>query len=76
MELRDALNQVAEIRQRMAEAELFRGYRAAPALGSGLGRKPPSVGVSTALSSCSLNSLSCGCGSRNDGWKRPAHPVY
>ena len=35
MELREALNQVAEIRQRMAEAELFRGYRAVPVALSG-----------------------------------------
>lgn len=36
MELREALNQVAEIRQRMAEAETFRGYRAVPSAFSGL----------------------------------------
>jgi hypothetical protein len=36
MELRDALDQVAEIRQRMAEAETFRGYRAVPAAFAGL----------------------------------------
>ncbi len=36
MELRDALSQIAEIRTRMAEAERFRGYRAAPIAASGL----------------------------------------
>jgi hypothetical protein len=36
MELRDALTQIEEIRLRLAEAELFRGYRAGPAAVSGL----------------------------------------
>jgi len=36
MQLREALNQIAEIRQRMAESELFRGYRALPVAISGL----------------------------------------
>lgn len=36
MELRDALTQIEEIRLRLAEAELFRGYRAGPAAFSGL----------------------------------------
>jgi hypothetical protein len=36
MELRDALSQIAEIRQQMARSTLFRGYRAAPALISAL----------------------------------------
>ncbi len=36
MELREALNQIAEIRHRMAESELFRGYRALPVAFSGL----------------------------------------
>src|SRR4051794_9694605 len=36
MELREALDRVAEIRQRMAEAELFRGYRALPAAFAGI----------------------------------------
>lgn len=36
MELREALDRVAEIRQRLAEAELFRGYRAIPAAFAGL----------------------------------------
>jgi hypothetical protein len=36
MQLREALNQIAEIRQRMAESELFRGYRALPVAVSGL----------------------------------------
>ena len=31
MELRDALSQIAEIRQQMARAQVFRGYRAATA---------------------------------------------
>jgi hypothetical protein len=35
MELREALDQIAEIRQRMAESELFRGYRALPVAVSG-----------------------------------------
>ena len=35
MELRDALDQIAEIRQRMAESELFRGYRSVPVAVSG-----------------------------------------
>ena len=35
MELREALDQIAEIRQRMAESELFRGYRAVPVAVSG-----------------------------------------
>ncbi len=36
MELREALDQVAEIHQRLAEAETFRGYRAIPAACAGL----------------------------------------
>jgi hypothetical protein len=36
MELREALDRVAEIHQRIAEAETFRGYRAAPAALAGL----------------------------------------
>lgn len=36
MHLREALNQIAEIRQRMAESELFRGYRALPVAASGI----------------------------------------
>jgi hypothetical protein len=36
MELREALDRVAEIRRRMAEAETFRGYRALPAACAGL----------------------------------------
>src|SRR4051812_28231844 len=36
MELREALSQIAEIRTRMARAEVFRGYRAAPVAFSGL----------------------------------------
>jgi hypothetical protein len=37
MELREALTQIAEIRQQMARTEMFRGYRAAPvALSGGL----------------------------------------
>jgi len=36
VELREALSQIAEIRTRMAEAERFRGYRAAPVAISGL----------------------------------------
>jgi hypothetical protein len=36
MELREALGQIAEIRTRMAETEVFRGYRALPIAGSGL----------------------------------------
>lgn len=36
MELREALSHIAEIRSRMAEAEVFRGYRALPVAGSGL----------------------------------------
>src|SRR5438067_433544 len=35
MELRDALTQIAEIRLRVAETELFRGYRALPVAFSG-----------------------------------------
>ena len=35
MELRDALSQIAEIRDRVAAAERFRGYRAAPVALSG-----------------------------------------
>lgn len=35
MELRDALSQIAEIRDRVAAAERFRGYRAAPLAMSG-----------------------------------------
>ena len=35
MELRDALTQIAEIRLRVAETELFRGYRALPVAASG-----------------------------------------
>lgn len=35
MELHDALAQIAEIRQQMARAEVFRGYRAAPVAFSG-----------------------------------------
>ena len=35
MELREALTQIAEIRQQMARTELFRGYRAAPVAFSG-----------------------------------------
>ena len=36
MYLREALDQIAEIRRRMAESELFRGYRALPVALSGL----------------------------------------
>ena len=36
MEVREALNRIAEIRLRMAESELFRGYRALPIAVSGL----------------------------------------
>jgi hypothetical protein len=36
MELREALERVAEIGQRLAEAELYRGYRALPAAVSGV----------------------------------------
>ena len=35
-ELRDALSQIAEIRMRMAETEVFRGYRSLPAAFSGV----------------------------------------
>src|SRR4051812_35466869 len=36
MELREALSQIAEIRERIAETEVFRGYRALPVAASGL----------------------------------------
>jgi hypothetical protein len=36
MEVREALTHIAEIRQRLAESELFRGYRALPVAASGL----------------------------------------
>jgi hypothetical protein len=36
MELRDALDQIAEIRQQVARSEVFRGYRALPVALSGL----------------------------------------
>ena len=36
MELRDALTQIAEIRQQMARGEVFRGYRAATTAFSGM----------------------------------------
>lgn len=36
MELREALTQISEIRQRVAQTELFRGYRAVPVAFSGL----------------------------------------
>lgn len=36
MELRDALDQIAEIRQQMARSELFRGYRSATVAFSGV----------------------------------------
>jgi hypothetical protein len=36
MELRDALLQIAEIRQQMAKGDVFRGYRAAPVAFSGV----------------------------------------
>ena len=36
MELREALTQIAEIRQQMARGQLFRGYRAATTAFSGL----------------------------------------
>src|SRR5438552_4103045 len=36
MDLRDALTQIAEIRQTVARAETFRGYRAAPVAFSGM----------------------------------------
>ena len=36
MELREALTQISEIRQRVAQAEVFRGYRAVPVAFSGL----------------------------------------
>jgi len=36
MELRDALNQIAAIRQQVARTEVFRGYRALPTAFSGL----------------------------------------
>src|ERR1700733_10590448 len=35
MELRDALTQISEIRQRVAQTEVFRGYRAVPVAFSG-----------------------------------------
>jgi hypothetical protein len=35
-ELREALSQIAEIRMRMAETEVFRGYRSLPVAGSGM----------------------------------------
>jgi hypothetical protein len=36
MELHEALNQIAEIRQQVARTEVFRGYRAVPVVFSGL----------------------------------------
>ena len=36
MELREALTQIAEIRQQMARGEVFRGYRAATTAFSGV----------------------------------------
>src|SRR5579862_3211690 len=36
MELHEALTQISEIRQRVAQAEVFRGYRAVPVAFSGL----------------------------------------
>src|SRR6185369_9612783 len=36
MELRDALTQIAEIRQQMARGQIFRGYRAATTAFSGV----------------------------------------
>ena len=36
MELRDALDEISEIRLRVAETQVFRGYRAAPVAFSGL----------------------------------------
>jgi hypothetical protein len=36
MEVREALSHIAEIRQRLAESELFHGYRALPVAASGL----------------------------------------
>jgi len=36
MELREALTQISEIRQRVAQAEVFRGYRSVPVAFSGL----------------------------------------
>ena len=36
MELRDALTQIAEIRQKVAQAEQFRGYKALPVAFSGV----------------------------------------
>ena len=36
MELREALTQISEIRQRVAQSEVFRGYRAVPVAFSGL----------------------------------------
>ena len=36
MELREALTQISEIRRRVAQTELFRGYRAVPVAFSGL----------------------------------------
>jgi hypothetical protein len=36
MELREALTQISEIRQRVAQTEVFRGYRAVPVAFSGL----------------------------------------
>ena len=36
MELREALVQIAEIRQQMAKGDVFRGYRSAPVAFSGV----------------------------------------
>ena len=36
MDLREALEQISEIRQQVAQTETFRGYRAAPVAFSGL----------------------------------------
>jgi hypothetical protein len=36
MELREALSQISEIRTRLAESEVFRGYRSLPVAGSGM----------------------------------------
>ena len=36
MELREALTQISEIRQRVAQTEVFRGYRAVPVAFSGV----------------------------------------
>ena len=63
MELRDALSHIAEIRLRMAETELFRGYRSLPVAMSGLlaalsaTRKPTRMGK-FAMTGLALNGVS------------------